>query len=50
LFRTLKDHSQGDPSVTFGRNGQILVSGSRDRTIKIWRVAPYYPAPARSEG
>jgi WD40 repeat protein len=34
--------------VTFSRNGQIMVSGSRDRTIKIWR--PAYPVPAKIEG
>ena len=36
--RTLTGHSDYVRSVAFSPDGQILVSGSKDKTIKIWRL------------
>jgi len=35
---TLQGHSNWVNSVTISRDGQILVSGSRDKTISIWQL------------
>ncbi|MFN9859703.1 MAG: WD40 repeat domain-containing protein, partial [Pseudanabaena sp.] len=35
-FQVLRGHSDRILSVTFSPNGQILASGSADRTIKLW--------------
>ncbi|HAT15844.1 MAG TPA: WD40 repeat domain-containing protein, partial [Microcoleaceae bacterium UBA11344] len=37
--RTLSGHSDNVLSVAISPDGQTLVSGSRDKTIKIWRVS-----------
>ncbi|MDZ8029829.1 serine/threonine-protein kinase, partial [Nostoc sp. DedSLP04] len=39
LLRTLGDHSDSVNSVAISSDGQILASGSRDKTIKLWNVA-----------
>ena len=35
----LNGHSSKVASVTFSRDGKMLVSGSFDKTIKLWRAA-----------
>ncbi|OIP75311.1 MAG: hypothetical protein AUK48_07850 [Oscillatoriales cyanobacterium CG2_30_44_21] len=37
-FQILRGHSDRILSVTFSPNGQILASGSADRTIKLWSL------------
>jgi WD40 repeat protein len=39
LVRTLTEHTDWVSSVAFSPDGQVLVSGSGDRTIKLWRVS-----------
>jgi WD40 repeat protein len=39
LLRTLKGHNEAVLSVAISPDGQTIVSGSGDRTIKIWRLA-----------
>jgi WD40 repeat protein/tRNA A-37 threonylcarbamoyl transferase component Bud32 len=38
LVNILVDHNQRINALSFSPNGQILVSGSGDQTLKIWRV------------
>ncbi|WP_414517429.1 WD40 repeat domain-containing protein [Nostoc sp. PCC 9305] len=38
LTHTFVGHSQGVLSVAFSPNGQILASGSADKTIELWRL------------
>ncbi len=38
LVNILVDHSQKINALSFSPNGQILISGSHDQTLKIWRV------------
>ncbi|GLA13524.1 hypothetical protein AnigIFM62618_010513 [Aspergillus niger] len=38
-MQTLEGHSRSVYSVAFSGNGQLLASGSRDKTIKLWDVA-----------
>lgn len=37
LLQSLGGHSRGVTSVVFSPDGQTLISGSYDKTIKIWR-------------
>ncbi|MEH2125441.1 MAG: protein kinase [Nostoc sp.] len=39
LLRTLSGHSSSANSVAISSDGQMLASGSRDNTIKLWEVA-----------
>jgi WD40 repeat protein len=39
LLRTLAGHSNTVNSLAFSSDGQFLVSGSADRTIRIWRTS-----------
>jgi len=39
VIHTLKGHANGVESLCFGANGQVLISGSLDSTIKVWDVA-----------
>ncbi|KAF3174950.1 hypothetical protein TWF751_004696 [Orbilia oligospora] len=36
LVRTLRGHGAGVEVVSFSPNGELLVSGSRDRTVRVW--------------
>jgi WD40 repeat protein len=36
--KTLRGHSDKVWSVAFSRDGQTLISGSQDETVKIWNV------------
>ena len=38
LITTLKGHGSLVSSVAFSPNGKFLVSGSRDKTVKVWEV------------
>lgn len=38
LVRTLEEHSQEITSIAFSPNGQTLVSGSWDKTVKLWNL------------
>jgi len=38
LVRTLEGHTGGVRSVSFSPDGQTIVSGSRDKTIRVWLV------------
>ncbi len=40
---TLKGHSSAITSVAFSPNGQIIASGSKDKTIKLWNLARKEP-------
>jgi WD40 repeat protein/serine/threonine protein kinase len=39
LVRVLQGHSQNVTSVCFSRDGRFLISGSDDKTIRLWDVA-----------
>ena len=39
VVRTLSGHTSGVLSVAISRDGQMLVSGSNDGTIKVWKTA-----------
>ena len=39
LIRTVSAHSKGTTGVAFTPDGALLVSGGRDRTVKLWRVS-----------
>jgi len=36
----LAGHTEGVRSVTFGRDDQVVVSGSEDETVRVWDVSP----------
>jgi len=38
LYKTLTGHSDSVQSVVYSPDGRYLASGSKDDTIKIWRV------------
>ena len=38
MLQMLEGHTDGIEALCFSPNGQILASGSRDRTIKLWRI------------
>ncbi len=38
LVRTLEGHTDMVNSVSFSPDGQSIVSGSRDNTIRVWLV------------
>jgi len=40
VLNTLEGHSRGVLSVNFIPDGQTIVSGSYDRTVKVWDVNP----------
>src|SRR5262245_24074898 len=37
--RTFEGHTRGIVSVAFSRDGQRIVSGSRDKTVRLWQTA-----------
>jgi len=37
LIRTLSGHSGAVTSVVFSPDGRTLISGSKDKTIKVWQ-------------
>ena len=38
MLATLKGHTEALSDVAFSRDGQLIVTASRDRTARIWRV------------
>jgi WD40 repeat protein len=48
FLRELKGHSDGVTSVAFSADGRV-VTGSSDRTLRIWDVAGE-PRPLRHDG
>ena len=39
LLRTLKGHKDGITAMALSGDGETIVSGSRDKTIRVWRLA-----------
>ncbi|NJO71356.1 MAG: hypothetical protein HC825_06015, partial [Oscillatoriales cyanobacterium RM1_1_9] len=43
LLKTLKGHSGSIRPLVFSPDGKTLVSGSRDKTIRVWRLSDISP-------
>ena len=39
MLKALDGHSNSVLSITFSSDGQYLASGSKDETIRLWRVS-----------
>ncbi|HEY9813702.1 MAG TPA: hypothetical protein V6D31_09230 [Candidatus Sericytochromatia bacterium] len=40
LLRTLKGHAGGIYALAFTQDGKTLISGSGDKSIKVWQLSP----------
>ncbi len=47
LVRTFRGHTGLVSSIAFSPDGRRLVSGSRDKTVKIWDVTDLEEVPDR---
>jgi WD40 repeat protein len=47
VVRTFRGHTGLVSSVAFSPDGKRLVSGSRDKTVKVWDLTPLSEAPQR---
>jgi WD40 repeat protein len=45
LVHSFRGHTRAVTSVAFSLNGQLLVSGSRDGTVKVWDLTPLGKKP-----